>query len=67
MIHEECFRKELREDLVKMHVENNNNDFLKVVEKIIKTDLENYVKAQMIENKLKDFKIKMQESINLFC
>jgi len=67
MVHEECFRKELREDLVKMHVQDNTNDFLKSVEKIIKTDLENHIKTQMIENKLKDYKIKMQESINLFC
>ena len=50
-----------------MHVQDNTNDFLKSVEKIIKTDLENHIKTQMIENKLKDYKIKMQESINLFC
>lgn len=67
MTDESCFRKELREDLVENHFEDNKSKFLKAVENIMKANLQDSVKIEMIENRLITYKEKMKYSIDLFC
>jgi hypothetical protein len=67
MINETCFKKEIRKDLIEMHFKDNKTAFLKVIKSIIETELEDFIKIEMIENKLKDYKTEMQNSIDLFC
>ena len=64
---ESCFKKEFRADLIEMHFKDNKASFLKVIKSIIETELDDFIKIEIIENKLKDYKTEMQNSIGLFC
>ena len=67
MTNETCFKKEMRKDLIEIHFKDNKASFLKVIKSIIETELDDFIKIEMIENKLKDYKTEMRNSIDLFC
>ena len=46
---ESCFKKELRADLIEMHFKDNKASFLKVIKSIIETELDDFIKIEMIE------------------
>lgn len=67
MTHEDCFKKELRPDLVNNHFEDNMAKFLTAVKIIAESEVKDYVKIEMIENRLLTYKDKMRYSTDLFC
>lgn len=67
MTNEGCFKKVLRPDLVNNHFEDNKTKFLNAVKNIIDAEIEDYVKIEMLENRLLIYKDEMRYSTDLFC
>jgi hypothetical protein len=65
----ECvqFKKEIQPTYINSHSESNKSKLVKAVKSIIEAEIEDFLKIEMIESKLLDYKVKMRESIDLFC